>query len=99
MARWKNSSTAKGRTPKSSPSEDDGDQHSARYTPSAVERGELELPSPMWVPILMGVLLAIGMILIVVNYLGWWPSAPNNSYLGVGLLFILGGTITATRWR
>jgi hypothetical protein len=98
MARWKNSSTAKGVTPKSSASDDTPD-HSVRYTPPDEARQALDLPSPMWVPVLMGVLLAIGMILIVVNYLGWWPGAPNNNYLGVGLLFILGGTITATRWR
>lgn len=47
----------------------------------------------------MGVLFALGMLTIIVNYLGWWPGGSSNSYLGIGLLLILGGTVLATRWR
>lgn len=56
-------------------------------------------PSPMWVPILMLTLLAIGGLLIVFNYVGWVPGGTDNIWLGVGLVFIFGGTVTATQWR
>jgi hypothetical protein len=43
--------------------------------------------------------LGIGMLLIVVNYLGVLPGGASNWYLLVGLLFITIGFITATRVR
>ncbi len=67
--------------------------------PGAPPTVHVEGPSPRWVPVLMSVLLAIGAIVIFMNYLGWLPGATDNIYLGVGLLFILAGIITATRWR
>ncbi|HEX2851133.1 MAG TPA: cell division protein CrgA [Acidimicrobiales bacterium] len=55
--------------------------------------------SPIWVPIAMGSLLAIGMLVIVLNYIGLLPAAPNNWYLLGGLGLITAGFIVATRWR
>ena len=56
-------------------------------------------PSPQWVPILMVVLLAIGIAMIFLNYLEVLPGAPSNWWLLSGLGVVLGGIITATRWR
>lgn len=72
-------------------------------------------PSPTWVPVLMFALLIIGALVIMVNYLGYLPpyndvptafepdtgigSGTSNWYLLLGLGFILGGIITATKFR
>ncbi|MEE9415535.1 MAG: cell division protein CrgA [Acidimicrobiales bacterium] len=59
-------------------------------------------PSPMWVPILMFALLGIGMLVILLNYVGLLPfvdGSASNWYLLLGLGLILGGIITATQYR
>ncbi|MDH4169797.1 MAG: cell division protein CrgA [Acidimicrobiia bacterium] len=56
-------------------------------------------PSPMWVPVLMFTLFAVGMIIIFLNYTGLLPSAPSNWWLLGGLGAILGGIITSTQYR
>jgi len=53
----------------------------------------------MWVPVLMFVLLGIGLVVILANYIGWLPGSTSNWYLVVGLGFILGGILTATQWH
>ena len=70
---------------------------SARYTPPTAKFEEM--PSPIWVPILMFTLFALGMITIFLNYVGLLPNATSNWYLLLGLGFILGGIITATQYR
>jgi hypothetical protein len=70
---------------------------STRYTPPTPHADEL--PSPMWVPILMFTLWGLGMAVIILNYVSLLPGAPNNWYLMLGLGFILGGIITATQYR
>jgi hypothetical protein len=70
---------------------------STRYTPPSPNAADL--PSPMWVPILMFTLFALGMLSIFLNYLGLLPGATSNWYLLLGLGFILGGIITATQYR
>ena len=55
--------------------------------------------SPTWVPVLMFTLLAIGLVVIFLNYLGVLPGGTKNSYLLVGLGSILGGIMTATQYR
>ncbi len=67
-----------------------------RYT-APVPRGQKV--SPRWVPVLMGTLLAAGMLVIVLNYIGLLPAAPTNWYLIVGLALITFGFIVATRWH
>ena len=71
---------------------------SSRYTPK-VHKYEKE--SPRWLPVLMIGLLAIGGILIMLKYLGWVPGGQDGSQLWIvaGLVCVLGGLFTATRWR
>ena len=71
---------------------------SSRYTPPSPN---LHQESPRWVPILMFALLGLGMLVIILNYLGvLLPGAgTNNWWLLIGLLGILGGIITATQYR
>lgn len=67
-----------------------------RYTPPVPREVKV---SPMWVPILMFAFLGLGMIVIVINYLGVLPGGADNKYLLVGLVLITAGFITATRYR
>jgi hypothetical protein len=71
---------------------------SPRYTPPALRKDQM--PSPRWVPVLMFTLLALGVLVIVVNYIDvLLPGATSNGYLVLGLGLILGGIITATQYR
>ncbi len=55
-------------------------------------------PSPTWVPVLMFTLLGLGVLTILLNYVGSiWDT--SNAVLLVGLGLILGGIITATQYR
>lgn len=84
--------TSKRVTPKSTPAA------STRYTPPTPHYEDL--PSPMWVPVLMFTLFALGMLVIFLNYVAiLLPGATSNWYLLLGLGFILGGIITATQFR
>lgn len=66
---------------------------SSRYTPP-VPKSVKE--SPPWVPVLMLGLLVVGGVVIMLRYLVFtdsnWPTV-------VGLVCILGGLYTATKWR
>ena len=67
---------------------------SSRYTPPASALGHMN-ESPRWVPILMGILFAVGAALILTRYLFDTPQW----MVFVGLAFIMGGLYTATKWR
>ena len=68
---------------------------SGRYTPR--QRGDR--PSPVWVPTLMLTLLAVGGLVVVLNYLLVLPGSPSPWYgVGAGALAI-GGLLVAMRWR
>jgi hypothetical protein len=69
---------------------------SSRYTPPIPK---YEKMSPPWVPVLMFVLLGVGSLLIIVNYLGILPGGTENWYLVVGLALILGGIGVATQYH
>ena len=69
---------------------------SLRYTPP--DPSKLKV-SPPWLPVVMGVLLAAGSLLIIVNYLDLLPGGANNAYLLVGLGLITVGFVVATQWR
>ena len=55
-------------------------------------------PSPPWVSALLFGFLAIGMVVIFVNYAQLFGDTSNAITL-LGLAFILGGIITATKLR
>jgi hypothetical protein len=73
----------------------------ARHTP-AKPAGRGTGPSPRWVPVLMFALWGIGLLLIILNYMGVLPGAAdggNGWYLVAGLVSILGGIMVATQYR
>src|SRR4051812_30825960 len=92
--------TAKGATPGSTSSRvtkaGSRAESSARYTPPTA--ADLKAPSRLWVPLLMFAMLGIGTLLIILNYVGALGGV-NNTWLVVGLGFILAGIITATQYR
>jgi hypothetical protein len=69
---------------------------SGRYTPPVPKTVK---SSPVWVPVLMGALLALGAAIIILNYVDILPGGASNVYLLVGLALITGGFITATQWH
>jgi hypothetical protein len=69
---------------------------SGRYTPPVVRTQKV---SPPWVPALMFALLGLGVLTIILNYLGVLPGSSDNRYLLAGLAAITGGFITATQYR
>lgn len=83
-------------TPKGGPQRGPRPEVSSRYTPPVPAAMKV---SPRWVPALMFGLLALGLVVIFLNYLGVLPGGTKNTYLLVGLAAILGGIITATQYR
>lgn len=76
-------------------------ESSGRYTaPSEHKAAEaaLQMTRP-WVPWVMFALLAIGGVMIVLNYIDVLPNSPSNWYLLGGILAITGGFVTATQLR
>jgi hypothetical protein len=69
---------------------------SGRYTPPIPREVKV---SPMWVPVLIGILLAVGSTVIILNYVGVLPGGAKNVYLLIGLASITAGFITATQWH
>jgi hypothetical protein len=73
----------------------------SRHTPSQPTAARRP-PSPRWVPVLMFALWAVGLLLIVLNYMGVLPGAEdagNGWYLVAGLVSILGGIMVATQYH
>jgi hypothetical protein len=66
---------------------------SSRYTPKETRR---ELVPPSWIPVIMLALLIIGGLLIMARYLVFTDT---NIPTLIGLVCILGGLYTATKWR
>lgn len=69
---------------------------SGRYTPPTPKTVRT---SPGWVPVVILALLLLGLVLIIVNYLGVLPGGASNWYLIVGLALIVAGFVTATFWH
>ena len=68
---------------------------STRYTPPTPKEF---YESPKWVPILMFVFIALGAVSIILRYV--IPAWENtNTPVMVGLVFMLAGLFTATKWR
>jgi hypothetical protein len=81
-----------------------GARGSGRVTPKASSRYTPPIPkaqkvSPKIVPILMFTLLGLGMLSILLNYVGLLPGGTKNEYLIGGLVLITGGFITATQYH
>jgi len=73
-----------------------GPPASGRYTPPIPKAVK---SSPPWVPVLIGILLGVGSLVIILNYLDVLPNGVQNYYLIVGLVMITAGFITATQWH
>jgi hypothetical protein len=87
-------------TPKGGPAKRGGgtspSTSSGRYTaPIPAEMRS----SPRWFPFLILGLFAVGLVGIMLNYLGLLPGGASNIYLFIGLGFIVAGFIAATRWH
>jgi len=73
-----------------------GPSASSRYTPPIPAEVKV---SPPWVPVVMFVLLGLGSLVILLYYLGFVPGGRSNWYLFGGLVAVLGGLFTATKYR
>ena len=71
---------------------------SSRYTPKVPQ---YEKESPRWWPVMMMSFFVIGGILILIKYLGWVPGGQNGSQWWIvgGLVSVLAGLFSATKWR
>lgn len=72
-----------------------------RYTAPSTT-GRSAGPSPRWVPVLMFGLWGLGLLLIILNYMGVLPGTDdsgNGWYLVAGLVSILSGIMVATQYR
>ncbi len=72
-----------------------------RYQPPAPPPKKRK-PSPRWFGVLVLALIFIGVLVIVLNYLGLIPGTggrASNPYLFVGLGLIAAGFLAATQWR
>ena len=68
-----------------------------RYTPPPPKKAP---PSKLWVPVAITTLLAVGLIVIVTNYLNLLPGSDvQNRYLLLGIALISGGFMLATNYR
>jgi hypothetical protein len=81
---------------KAAPAKVDAGVASGRYTPPIPREQKV---SPWWVPALMFAFLGIGVLVIVLNYVGLLPGDTKNSYLLIGLGLITAGFITATNYH
>ena len=86
-------------TPKGGPARRGGSGSGAPVSCGPLHRahppGDAE--QPPWVPVLILAFFGLGLICIVLNYLGVFPGGASNVYLFVGLGLIVAGFIAATR--
>jgi len=73
-----------------------GPSGNSRYTPPVPQYVKRSAP---WVPVLMFALLGLGALVILLYYLGAVPGGRSNWYLGAGLISLLGGLYTATKYH
>ena len=57
----------------------------------SVTRVETKGPSPTWYVVTMFGLMAVGIVVILLNYMGILPGGTSNLYLLAGLAMIGGG--------
>ena len=71
---------------------------SGRLTPKKPDASKR--PSPLWVPVAMFTCLGLGVLVIMLNYLGLLPGGEaQNSDLLVGLALLIGGFVLSTQYR
>jgi hypothetical protein len=69
----------------------------SRYTAPPPKKAD---PSKLWVPVALTTLLAMGLVVIVLNYLNLLPGPDTeNRYLLLGIALISGGFLMATNYR
>jgi hypothetical protein len=69
----------------------------SRYTPPPQKKAA---PSKLWVPVAMATLLALGLLVVILNYLNFLPgNDTENRYLLLGIGLISGGFLMATNYR
>ena len=68
----------------------------SRYTPPPQKKAPA---SPLWMGMAIATLLAIGVLVVVLNYLGMLPGDAENRYLILGLVLISAGFMMATGYR
>jgi Cell division protein CrgA len=71
-------------------------EHSGKYTPPIPKTVR---KSPRWFGALVLVLLILGVLLILLNYLTVLPGSVSAWYLVAGLVVIFFGFVFATRYR
>ena len=67
-----------------------------RYQPPPKKKHK---PSPRWFGWSILIIMAAGVLIIILNYLGLLPGGASNGYLFLGLAFITGGFLLATQYR
>jgi Cell division protein CrgA len=87
-------------TPKGGPAR----RQPAAGTPASSGRYTAPIPrefrsSPWWVPVLILTFFGLGLVCILLNYLGLLPGGASNGYLFLGLGLIVAGFISATRYH
>jgi len=55
--------------------------------------------SPRWYPWFLLALLALGVLVVILNYIEALPASPTNWYTLGGLLAVLAAALLATRYR
>jgi hypothetical protein len=69
----------------------------SRYTPPPPKKAP---PSKLWLPTAAVTLLAVGLLVVVTNYLNLLPGPDTeNRYLLLGIAMISGGFLFLTGWR
>ena len=91
-------------TPKGGPARRAGSASGRAQTPTAGGRYTAPIPrefrsSPWWVPVLILTFFGLGLLSILLNYLGLLPGGASNGYLFLGLALIVAGFIAATRYH
>ena len=91
-------------TPKGGPAKRGGSGGGAGRPSTSSGRYTAPIPaemrsSPRWYPIFILALFAVGLVGIMLNYLGILPGGASNVYLFIGLGFIVLGFVAATRWH
>jgi hypothetical protein len=73
-----------------------GREATGRYTPPIPRQVKR---SPRWYPWLLLGLLVLGVLVIVLNYIGALPHSPANWYTLGAILAIMAGGLMSTRYR